>query len=537
MRRYFLIQLLFLVGIGDWAKANYNLKELNLSHNFDYVLFENARTGFSLHEEDIKDRPLVGFQFDSISTPLPLFDATKTNRRDIVERMSTLAAMVSYPVGDSTQVGIDVGVSSADLKDKGKVTALGDIRLLYKKQIADPFRNVMGLAFVANAFLPTGDRDKYTSNDSFGFEASLALEKRWRLLGAGAQLGYRKYIDADADKEWSDHIPTAAGIHISMGKGVAFNIEARGGYDTKSKEFNGVGEAFFGASFNAGYGGRFYCGASTSKIESDNSRSVRVIAGYKLIPGLEAPTRAVMTNTVVERVEKIIDHCGPETVTQTFSARRLTSAERAKLGPLPYISTDKNRIRTIQIGEMTGLQDGLPVVRDAQVLFAVDTAGMPKRSSVIKIESALLKLEVRKLSADNSKDTEILCLLNEKVCSGEYFENDAWRENVNPAFTGGKETPNDYFIKQYLSTPVTKLNGKPIYAGALVMPLDKLIENSLVREPIDIFYQANSELPRTLYFLVADDTYLSNNVKLDLVITVDNCKTKTTTKVTEGKAK
>ena len=83
---------------------------------------------------------------------------------------------------------------------------------------------------------------------------------------------------------------------------------------------------------------------------------------------------------------------------------------------------------------MTALAPGnLPYVANSQVEMAVDVA-LPVPESVLQIQDLSLKMYVSKLSQEKYIDTELLCFLDEKICSGEVFEASNWQKNINPDF-------------------------------------------------------------------------------------------------------
>jgi hypothetical protein len=255
------------------------------------------------------------------------------------------------------------------------------------------------------------------------------------------------------------------------------------------------------------------------------------------------------------------DGCGIREFTLQFPVRPFTDAEKILYAKeLPYRSTSGNpvadhsnhKIPTLQVGEMSALASGnIPYVANSQVEMAIDLA-LPISDAVVQIQDLSLKMYVSKLSQERYIDTEMLCLLDEKICSGDVFAASNWQKNINPEFfTDGSRTANDYFVKQYTSRvvgthPIYKrevsacgepenviVKREPIYANGMTLPLSELVAGSgstaqqvlYGQTPARIASDSSTGLyERTLHIVVADDTYVREDAQLVVTLTADTCK-------------
>lgn len=90
----------------------------------------------------------------------------------------------------------------------------------------------------------------------------------------------------------------------------------------------------------------------------------------------------------------------------------------------------------------------------------------------------------------------------------------------------GKETPNDYFIKQYTGRQVGIVDRARIYAADVTLEFSRLLENSVQPNPLDLIYNhadPGKPLNRTLYFVVADDTFVTNESYVVVALTENTC--------------
>ncbi|MGK5087997.1 hypothetical protein WDW86_10605 [Bdellovibrionota bacterium FG-2] len=227
------------------------------------------------------------------------------------------------------------------------------------------------------------------------------------------------------------------------------------------------------------------------------------------------------------------DACGIETFSKEFFIRPLRDSEFQNLGPLPYVSTldhakkkFRHKIRTLNLGEMTGRLSGTPFVRSSQVVFAVDLTNIPPQSTIRKVNSVTLKLGLTRVVRNQKKRSELLCLLNERLCSGAFNLAKTWQDNVNEDFFKGNEISNPinaYFSDSFANREIQRIGKYKVYSEEVTLDLEKLTESS----PLPLLYGKTPETKaldqRTILMSVADDTFVSNEGALVISMDVDTC--------------
>jgi len=186
---------------------------------------------------------------------------------------------------------------------------------------------------------------------------------------------------------------------------------------------------------------------------------------------------------------------------------------------LPYVSMAKGAktIPIISLDESNAGSKADPYVNNAIVVFDVQMMLPPRNTVLVDQElSAILDLNLYKHSVEPGfEDTEILCSLDKKVCSGKEFTLPEWRRLINKEF-GANPVANDYFAKQ-LKTGIEaskyKVSGRTEWRSTLGLDLAKLFSKDGTTamsntELLDYLYgNADPAKPtkRTLHFAVADD--------------------------------
>jgi hypothetical protein len=111
----------------------------------------------------------------------------------------------------------------------------------------------------------------------------------------------------------------------------------------------------------------------------------------------------------------------------------------------------------------------------------------------------------------------MICLLEQKICSGDYPRSGSYSTNINKTFFDGKEPPNDNFSRM-----IDKSD-----KGSIRLPIDKILENSTGSDLEDLIYVDSSNKEhngKTLYFAVARNLAVERGVRLDVSMTVQVCK-------------
>jgi hypothetical protein len=169
-----------------------------------------------------------------------------------------------------------------------------------------------------------------------------------------------------------------------------------------------------------------------------------------------------------------------------------------------------------------------PYVLNAQVLFEI-TLNLPPRNKVLADQpiSSKLNLGLYKKSNDKILKTEMICLMDEKICSGDMYEDKNFKALIN--HSSNYMLANNEFSKQMISKVKNEegVNSTQFDMKLLFSKTGKALTDE---ELLDLLYgsTANSSsdkwITRTLRVVVADDTLVSKEgTSLDLRLSYDGC--------------
>jgi hypothetical protein len=203
-----------------------------------------------------------------------------------------------------------------------------------------------------------------------------------------------------------------------------------------------------------------------------------------------------------------------------------------KAEELPYKSTKRHPIQIKQIGSYESKYNGFGYIHDTQVLFKFPVQ-LPPKDAVHHISAAYIQMDLNKLSMDGYEDTEWLCFLNEKICSGTFYDVDgkekSWKPNLNMSFWNNLAgDPTKLFITELKGenhgrTPHGILFGK----DSFTLQIEDLIKGSAYPSVLDFVYAAMPDGRRgnhDIRVVVADDTYV-HSAKLVIEMEENTCKT------------
>lgn len=199
---------------------------------------------------------------------------------------------------------------------------------------------------------------------------------------------------------------------------------------------------------------------------------------------------------------------------------------------LPYQSSRAHHIGTLQIGQASpnkATPSGVPYVQDSQVLFKFPMH-LPPKESITHLYNAYIQLSLTKLSNDGFPDTEWLCFIDQKICSGKIYQPNetTWQANINWSFWSNlKGDVGDAFVTQLRGDQVARFQGMTLWASdAFTLKIEDLIKSSSYSDVLSFIYDgvdANAPLEREIHAVVADDTRVSS-AKLVLEYQEDTCK-------------
>jgi hypothetical protein len=240
--------------------------------------------------------------------------------------------------------------------------------------------------------------------------------------------------------------------------------------------------------------------------------------------------------------------CGITLYNQEFSAVSLSPDELQSVSSdLPYVSTQTVRrgrrvlqrghsISVIPIGHAQTSVCGERVVTNSQVVFKVD-AVLPNYQAFQQLTEAQLFISVSKTvrgrGEQNFMETEMLCLLGDvKKCSGFAINAPNWLQNRNPSFFGTEDPVVSEVFSRSLVNDSSRVRVSSCPRAQVYSIDDASIQLQEAFRGVDLssaLYSGVSDstdafVRKTLFFTVADDTYVKN-AKLKIQLRYDSCRT------------
>lgn len=483
-----------------------------------------------------------------------LNDALVELTNDRSSQLSTLVESIhALELGSFVQpfrdfsFGATTSVAQVTPTNGSTQTALGDSRLLGKLRLLGPDKSPFSVAIVPELRLPTGTQSLFMTNDSVGFGGLLAVERDFGEFRISGNVGYRNASNAVFQSiDYRQQVPLALGMLYSFNDHWALDVEGAGALSFPPESNNNPAEIYAGIRHAMSPDAAWVAGLAVGSWDGSGAGNIRVVAGLKLTPATWIADKVPEASPAASPVPVVIardgrdgrDGCGKVERTPIFSARPLTDAELRKWSEIPYVSTlkskkgsaYKHKIESLNIGRSNQVTSfGFDYVRNANVVFAIDIQGMPPKEAIVHLQSAQIKMHVRKLSVDGYLNTELFCLMSEKICSGKLYEDKFWQDNINTKFFSGKKPVNTNFNKKYLTHELGKVAGHGLYTGEITMTLTEALEGSRLKD-VELVYGKTGLTKakpgkNTLYVAVADDTYVSTDARLELAFEEDTCKT------------
>ncbi len=499
------------------SQAQVNLQSSGFVQNPNFLFVEDAKLKKLLDQPDtFQVSPIFGTQYNYTNAPLVLWDASFTAKTPVVNNLHSLLLGSGILISPKLLIGLDFFVGVADFPAMSASWGFGDTRLMAKYQLLDGLLG-FDLTIIPEVYLPTGFGVTYFTNGSFAPGVRGALEYDFRYLHLVANLGFEYFYNASyLGIDSRIRIPMALGGYVPLGSrwGIDAEMQTTVIFPSGIGIRKGVDQFYLGGKFAILRSTLVSLGATVGNFQPDRSASFGLMAGIKLLPFMKEPQTK--------------EGCQEKPFLNRFVARPLLPEEADKAAILPYKSTSRHEIPTLQLGQMTALaKGGVPYVYASQTVFAIDIAGLPARSAIVGVDTLALRMNLRKVSKSQYLDTEIICFVEERICSGELYRDKDWMDNLNQQFLGGKETPNDFFIRQFLDREVGSTERGKIFAAEVTLPLHKLLENSTIPDPIDLIYRKDGKKTRldkrTLYLVVGDDTYVSSDAFLEVGMRENTC--------------
>ncbi|MGE3975366.1 MAG: hypothetical protein AB7F59_12655 [Bdellovibrionales bacterium] len=486
-----------------------------------YQIVEDAQLW--LNPYDVKEQSLLFTSlFNTVESPIISYSTNGTEKKTLIKRTSSLQLGGAWLINSKLQVGSDLGVSIVQPHNESSYSGFNDYHLMAKYSLIQK-ENSWGLSLAPEVYIPLPNNHPFISNKTTGFGGRLLFEKNFKHWAATVNTGYLRSPGATHESiDYSIQYPLAAGIRIPIGRRVALNLEGTTSLLPGMSPGDGPGDIYVGSRIAIFRGGILSIGGSYGEIEPGNNASIRALVGLDVLPYAKELTRVIS----LERLKQIqtTRDCSPRPRTIQLQGRALTNQEKKSLTNFPFI-TKNGRFKKRDPGRSMKINtDGVPYVENSQILFAIDLSDLPQRFDVISLDSLLLNVKVHRHIKSHDHRAGMLCLVGQKICSGDFPTDFISQEHINPKFFEGKEPPNDFFMHR-LAEASHKTQSGEIEIAELALPLQKLLENSLSPDPFTLIYDSLGESLSTLYFAVAHDIYIARDIQLQISMTVESCVT------------
>jgi hypothetical protein len=510
-----IFQVFFLSAVA-FASKGINSQTYSPSQSSSFFHTRDARADLN------PKSPLnLNFTYNFMEDPLIAVDPVTGERRaTLLEDVQTLDVGVSYRLVDQLSVRATFPLHAIRESRENHSFGLGDIHLEGTWSLIADGTRPFGIALNPEILIPSGRQDL---NIAGGKGAGLRVAGSWdtSLFRLGGDVGYRYQPNAVLrGLNLRHNFLASGGVSVPVFAKFNFSTELTSQLSPSPETTRGWMEWISGMRYQAAQNFELHTAIGLRGIESRENGHFRVIAGLRFSPEFGPQER------VIDRIStgwSAPVRCEAQVFSKTFPVRPFSENDFERWTDLPYLPSGK-KMQVLQIGQMTAMREGgIPSVQDSQVVFSFDLSGLPDRESVIDIQQASLRLNLVKVSMDEYEDTEMICLLNQSLCSGRYVQSGAWRDLINPVFKERSKRVNDHFLKTYLDSRVETRGTELVYASEITFPLGEFLASH--ENPIDLLYsEKEGEKVQTLGFVITDDTYVSaRETELVLQMTYEKC--------------
>ncbi len=356
--------------------------------------------------------------------------------------------------------------------------------------------------------LPSGRSDLFLSDGDPFYEIVTGASWKKENMMFASNISYR-LIDTDSyDRAFRKSLKGTAGVGVAFHKNYHMQLEWFGQADVKNRS-NSFGETLLGVSKDDSLL-TYQIATTWSNFKHKKDSRPRILFSIKYKSKTEHRKQLIQE-----------EQCSNELVTKRFFIRPIENQEYNVL-QLPYKSVKE--IPTIGIGQMTGRTSGnIPYVENSQVVFAVDIKDLPEREMVISIEKVFLHMDIIKYSKDKQESTEIFCIVNDHICSGNLFKSKRWTNYINPSFFVSRLTVNEYFSNVLLENSIVNDTNRRMFSYNIPLDFSKLIPDDI--SLVDLLYGTQKKSTgRKLFFVVADDVFVSSEATIDISMKAKICR-------------
>ena len=512
-----------LFTLSSVADAQFNNQGVEPTYNKKFVHVESSHVG----KESLHIRHLGLLQYSFIDDPLV---ETRDGETTSVVDSSHTGAIGYKALHRRLSLSLDSTFAEVKLADKTGEFAFGDTKIA-----ARIHKEILGLWWSGGVELtvPTGSKDLFLSGGTTGGSVVAGVEERISKFAIAGTFTYRKQPEARYKSlDYSTILRTSAGVNYQIWKELNAGLEWFGSFPSNNIEAS-TGETYVGFMWHPNREYTFHPGLSVANVSDSRNSTFRIIVGLKYEPTRKRGKRRKRgkkrkrkrKNSVKVVVSK--KKCKKQAFSNTYFARALSNQELANFSELPYHVTGNSQnvnqpagIGVLDIGQMSGKSlEGIPYVEDKHVIFGIEVFGLPDRKNVKDIKLVSLRMELTKLSSDRSADTEIICLIEQKACSGSVFKNPRWEKYINKEFFKKNPPASRTFDNILTRNQVGKVGSKKLYSVGVNFDLNNLG----IKNMTDILYQTNNG-SKKLFFVVADDVYVSSGASLVVSILTQTCQ-------------
>lgn len=213
------------------------------------------------------------------------------------------------------------------------------------------------------------------------------------------------------------------------------------------------------------------------------------------------------------------------------------SKKDVKIEELPYQTTkgsSGHNIATLEMGQASKnkFAQGRAYVEDSQVLFKFPVR-LPPREAISKFYGASIQLSLLKISGDHHPKTEVMCFIDQRLCSGMVYDEKNWQANINKKFWGNSKPKdlNDFFVKQFISADnqADVVNGMDVWTNsAFTFKISDLIQGSKYKDELSFLYEGvkpGMPLEKDIRVVVADDIRVNSPTTMVIEYEENTCET------------
>ena len=235
------------------ASANsVNVQLFRSPFNLNYGLVESAiHDCLPWEEKSWEPKIFAAADYHYVKSPLVVINTTTNTRsRTLVNSIHTLDLGLGYFFQPSFSLYLQAPIHRSSVPGAEDKMDMGDSRIAGKLLLSDP-RSTLVFALMPEFTLPTGNKNRFLSDDSFGAGLLLVAEKDFGAFRLSGNAGYRYAKNASISGiDYRKRIPLALGAAIPVAKKFLLNAEVSGGLSLPTSQEQNPSEIYFGGSYH-----------------------------------------------------------------------------------------------------------------------------------------------------------------------------------------------------------------------------------------------------------------------------------------------